>query len=183
MSLTVYGKGVSCNEGVTLCCEITAEVSFFQGTLKNNSIVKFKALSAFVELFQIRERTHTTCVCFDPCCPGLAENEIESTATKYVLSLEVVVFAGISYPWVLQNDPGRTRTCNPRLRRPMPYPLGHGASCVQARFLFCNANQTMMTRAPEVRSGRWHAVFMMGSRQLGWMEMASEVPAQSANTK
>ena len=24
-------------------------------------------------------------------------------------------------------DPGRTRTCNPRLRRPMPYPLGHGA--------------------------------------------------------
>ena len=27
----------------------------------------------------------------------------------------------------LQHDPGRTRTCNPRLRRPMPYPLGHGA--------------------------------------------------------
>ena len=27
-------------------------------------------------------------------------------------------------------DPGRTRTCNPRLRRPMPYPLGHGARCV-----------------------------------------------------
>ena len=27
------------------------------------------------------------------------------------------------------NDPGRTRTCNPRLRRPMPYPLGHGALC------------------------------------------------------
>ena len=25
------------------------------------------------------------------------------------------------------NDPGRTRTYNPRLRRPMPYPLGHGA--------------------------------------------------------
>ena len=24
-------------------------------------------------------------------------------------------------------DPGRTRTCNPRLRGPMPYPLGHGA--------------------------------------------------------
>ena len=29
----------------------------------------------------------------------------------------------------LTNDPGRTRTCNPRLRRPMPYPLGHGARC------------------------------------------------------
>jgi hypothetical protein len=28
-----------------------------------------------------------------------------------------------------KDDPGRTRTCNPRLRRPMPYPLGHGASC------------------------------------------------------
>ena len=28
----------------------------------------------------------------------------------------------------MQNDPGRTRTCNPRLRRPMPYPLGHGAN-------------------------------------------------------
>jgi hypothetical protein len=25
------------------------------------------------------------------------------------------------------HDPGRTRTCNPRLRGPMPYPLGHGA--------------------------------------------------------
>ena len=25
------------------------------------------------------------------------------------------------------NDLGRTRTCNPRLRRPMPYPLGHEA--------------------------------------------------------
>ena len=24
------------------------------------------------------------------------------------------------------HDPGRTRTCNPRLRGPMPYPLGHG---------------------------------------------------------
>ena len=27
-------------------------------------------------------------------------------------------------------DPGRTRTCNPRLRRPMPYPLGHGPNCI-----------------------------------------------------
>ena len=26
------------------------------------------------------------------------------------------------------HDPGRTRTCNPRLRGPMPYPLGHGAA-------------------------------------------------------
>ena len=26
------------------------------------------------------------------------------------------------------DDPGRTRTCNPRLCRPMPYPLGHGAN-------------------------------------------------------
>ena len=27
-------------------------------------------------------------------------------------------------------DPGRTRTYNPRLHRPMPYPLGHGAICL-----------------------------------------------------
>ena len=27
-----------------------------------------------------------------------------------------------------RNDPGRARTCNPRPRRPMPYPLGHGAN-------------------------------------------------------
>ena len=31
----------------------------------------------------------------------------------------------------IHNDPGRTRTCNPRLRRPMPYPLGHGATCTK----------------------------------------------------
>ena len=29
-----------------------------------------------------------------------------------------------------QADLGRTRTCNPRLRRPMPYPLGHEALSV-----------------------------------------------------
>ena len=34
-----------------------------------------------------------------------------------------------------RNDPGRTRTCNPRLRRPMPYPLGHGANCSASRRL------------------------------------------------
>ena len=28
------------------------------------------------------------------------------------------------------NDPGRTRTCNLRFRRPTPYPLGHRASCM-----------------------------------------------------
>ena len=28
---------------------------------------------------------------------------------------------------VRQNDPGRTRTCNLRFRRPTPYPLGHKA--------------------------------------------------------
>ena len=33
-------------------------------------------------------------------------------------------------------DPGRTRTCNPRLRRPMPYPLGHGAKCIMIKTYF-----------------------------------------------
>ena len=32
------------------------------------------------------------------------------------------------HPALAVHDPGRTRTCNPRLRRPMPYPLGHGAN-------------------------------------------------------
>ena len=38
-----------------------------------------------------------------------------------------------SAPCSSTNDPGRTRTCNPRLRRPMPYPLGHGATFAKAR--------------------------------------------------
>ena len=29
-----------------------------------------------------------------------------------------------------RNDLGRTRACNLQLRRPMPYPLGHGAGCM-----------------------------------------------------
>ena len=35
-----------------------------------------------------------------------------------------------------QHDPGRTRTCNPRLRRPMPYPLGHG-TCYRDAAMTC----------------------------------------------
>ena len=38
-----------------------------------------------------------------------------------------VIMMMISILAELFSDPGRTRTCNPRLRRPMPYPLGHGA--------------------------------------------------------
>ena len=34
---------------------------------------------------------------------------------------------------VVRSDLGRTRTCNPRLRGPMPYPLGHEAA---ASFFF-----------------------------------------------
>ena len=30
-------------------------------------------------------------------------------------------------PSLRADDPGRTRTCDPRLRGPMPCPLGHGA--------------------------------------------------------
>ena len=32
----------------------------------------------------------------------------------------------------MQNDPGRTRTCNLWFRRPTPYPLGHRAPCAGA---------------------------------------------------
>ena len=43
------------------------------------------------------------------------------------LFLKEITFSASSLP-SRSNDPGRTRTCNPRLRRPMPYPLGHRAS-------------------------------------------------------
>ena len=42
-----------------------------------------------------------------------------------------------------ENDPGRTRTCNPRLRRPMPHPLGHGACDMplgQTAIILCFTN-------------------------------------------
>jgi hypothetical protein len=32
------------------------------------------------------------------------------------------------------NDPGRTRTMNPRIRKPVAYPLGHGACCSRSTF-------------------------------------------------
>ena len=52
---------------------------------------------------------------------------------------EVVILCFISYISCLQcflassvvgSDLGRTRTCNPRLRGPIPYPLGHEASAI-----------------------------------------------------
>ena len=46
------------------------------------------------------------------------------------VALRVRTFSRATY----ENDPGRTRTCNPRLRRPMPYPLGHGASCANLTY-------------------------------------------------
>ena len=41
-------------------------------------------------------------------------------------------------------DPGRTRTYNPRLRGPMPYPLGHGATCKSLEL--CPDNTLLLTR-------------------------------------
>ena len=49
-------------------------------------------------------------------CPQLQE-ACHHSGTRFAIKFE-------------KNDPGRTRTCNPRLRRPMPYPLGHGARCI-----------------------------------------------------
>ena len=46
------------------------------------------------------------------------------------LFLKEITFSASSLP-SRSNDPGRTRTCNPQLRRPMPYPLGHGAFWTQ----------------------------------------------------
>ena len=47
----------------------------------------------------------------------------------------------------LANDPGRARACNPRLCRPMPYPLGHGASC------FAAAGRARMARDSAAKLG------------------------------
>ena len=41
-------------------------------------------------------------------------------------------------------DPGRTRTYNPRLRGPMPYPLGHGATCKSLQL--CTHSTLLLTR-------------------------------------
>ena len=49
--------------------------------------------------------------------------DLIASAFKCMLLLRLFMFSQNNY------DPGRTRTCNPRLRRPMPYPLGHGALC------------------------------------------------------
>ena len=57
-----------------------------------------------------------------------------------------------------ENDPGRTRTCNPRLRRPMPYPLGHGARCMfegavwQLLYLWVESSRGWCYR---ISQGRW----------------------------
>ena len=40
-----------------------------------------------------------------------------------------------SMKWGKENDLGRTRTYNPRLRGPMPYPLGHEADDMLANWL------------------------------------------------
>ena len=41
-------------------------------------------------------------------------------------------------------DPGRTQTYNPRLRGPMPYPLGHGATCKSLQL--CTHSTLLLTR-------------------------------------
>ena len=46
------------------------------------------------------------------------------------------------------NDPGRTRTYNPRLRKPMPYPLGHGASRLTLAGEVCKQSARFLTFFP-----------------------------------
>ena len=62
---------------------------------------------------------------------------IENTRTYFCFFLTTFCMKSFSTMHLFQNwfdimaptsnEPGRTRTCNPRLRRPMPYPLGHGS--------------------------------------------------------
>ena len=52
------------------------------------------------------------------------------TTTIVMTAIAVIIITiTIIMTTIIDNeyDPGRTRTCNPRLRRPMPYPLGRGA--------------------------------------------------------
>ena len=56
-------------------------------------------------------------------CPRLT-----SIAFCNFVKLRSSSIAAPSIALAIQSDPGRTRTCNPQLRRPMPYPLGHGAN-------------------------------------------------------
>ena len=45
----------------------------------------------------------------------------------------------------IANDPGRTRTCNPWLRRPMPYPLGHGAFCELSKIIHISCKKLFLS--------------------------------------
>ena len=56
------------------------------------------------------------------------------------------------------HTPGGTRTHNPWLRRPMPYPLGHGGNIATAQSFQSNSKADFRSRAKNVRSGiRTHA--------------------------
>ena len=56
---------------------------------------------------------------------GLKSSRCRFTVAGQVCQLEN---AGGTVAIPKINVPGRTRTCNPRLRRPMPHPLGQGAA-------------------------------------------------------
>ena len=64
------------------------------------------------------------------------------------------------------NDPGRTRTYNPRLRRPMPYPLGHGADEHEKR-MFDTVFPIVSIGDPAAQAGRIAGGPPGGARFLG----------------
>ena len=75
--------------------------------------------------------------------------------------LTCVTSTAVSFAMQLTADPGRTRTCNPRLRRPMPYPLGHGADGCMFRRL----HKRLLARWKKCRTlaGGWPAPKGTGS--------------------
>ena len=74
-----------------------------------------------------------TCFCRDrvaPCCLDILHPRRLVVVWKshiYLHMLSVAVWTNHACgEHQLHHDPSKPRTCNPRLRRPMPYPLGHG---------------------------------------------------------
>ena len=71
----------------------------------------------------------TVGVCLFAFCAHIMSNYRSLLSIHQILEFLLYTQAhALSHLAISINDPGRTRTCNPRLRRPMPYPLGHGAS-------------------------------------------------------
>ena len=74
------------------------------------------------------------------------------------------------------NDPGRTRTCNRRLRVPMPYPLGHGAANKHDARMQTNASRRNTAKPTQPPT---HTNFGGGNRDTQQTHAIESAAAQS----